>query len=66
MTSDKAEEIDASIQQSLDHVSFTEASFRGKDQITTLQSLNSSAATENEKVSINRLTPFLRLIMVVD
>ena len=54
------------MQQSLDHVSFTEASLRRKDQITTLQSLYSSAAIENEKVSMNRLKLFLRLIVVVD
>ena len=66
MISVKAEEIDASIQQSLDHVSSTEASLRRKDQITTLQSLRSSAAIENDKVTINRLKLFLRLMVVVD
>ena len=64
--SDKAEEIGASIQQSLDHESFTKASFRRKDQITTLQSLYSSISIENEKVSIDPLTLFLRLIVAVD
>ena len=47
MTSDKAEEIGASIQQSLDHVKYTEVSWRRKDQITTLQSLYYSIAIEN-------------------
>ena len=64
--SDKAEEIGALIQQSLDHESFTKTSFRRKDQITTLQSLHSSISIENEKVSIDPLTLFLRLIVVVD
>ena len=66
MTSEKGEEIDASLQQSLDHVNFTEASLRRKDQIYTLQSLYYSAAIKNEKVSINPVTLFLRLIVVVD
>ena len=66
VTSDKAEEIGALIQQSLDHVSLTEASLQRKDQITNLQSLYSSIVVENEKVSINSLTLFLRLFMVVD
>ena len=48
--SDKAEELVASLQQSLDHTSFTEASLQRKDQITTLQSLYSSIAIENESI----------------
>ena len=39
VTSDKAEEIGAWIQQSLDHVSFTETSLWRKDYITTLEPL---------------------------
>ena len=48
--SDKAEELVALLQQSLDHTSFTEASLQRKDQITTLQSLYSSMAIENESI----------------
>ena len=48
--SDKAEELVPSLQQSLDHTSFTEASLQRKDQITTLQSLYSSIAIENESI----------------
>ena len=66
VTSDKTEEIGASIQQSLDHQSFTKVSFWRKDQITKLQSLYSSISIESKKVSINPLTLFLRLIVVVD
>ena len=66
MTSGKAKEIGTLIQRSFDHVSFTEASLQRKDQITTLQSLYSSLANENEKVFISIPTLFLHLIVVVD
>ena len=66
VTCDKAEEIGASIQTGLDGKSFSNCSFKRKDQIVTLQSLHSSVKIGTENVTIDPLTLFLRLVIVVE
>ena len=63
---DRAEEIGVSIQSQLDGVSFTKCSFKRKDQVYNLQSLYSSVNIDDEKVTVDPLTLFLRLIVAVE
>ena len=63
---DKAELIGARIQKSLNNQTFASCSFKRKDQITNLQSLYSSITIDKERVAIDPLTLFLRLVVLVD
>ena len=63
---DRTEEIGASIQCKLDGVSFANSSFKRKDKVTTLQCLYSSVTSDEEIVTIDPLTLFLRLVVAID
>ena len=63
---DKAELIGARIQKSLNNQTFASCSFKRKEQITNLQSLYSSITIDKERVAIDPLTLFLRLVVLVD
>ena len=63
---DKAELIGAHIQKSLNNQTFASCSFNRKDQITNLQSLYSLITMGKEQVTIDPLTLFLRLVVLVD
>ena len=65
-TCDQDEEIGASIQKSLDGQTFSNCKFKRKDQISSLKSLYSSIQVEKENVTIDPLTLFLRLLVVVE
>ena len=66
VTSDQADEIGSMIQRNLDGKSFTDCSFKRKDQITNLQSLYSSISIDKDVVSIDPLTLFLRLLVSIE
>ena len=66
LTCDKAEEIGASIHKRLDWKAYAECSIKRTDQITNLQSLYSNVNIGTEKVSIDPLMLFLRLIVLVE
>ena len=67
VTCDRAEEIGSMIQSSLDGNKFTDCSFKRKNQIVNLQSLYSTINIDaNDSISIDPLTLFLRLIVVVE
>ena len=63
---DQAEEIGASVQKNLDGQTFLNCKFKRKDQISSLKSLYSSIQVEKENVTIDPLTLFLRLLVVVE
>ena len=63
---DQAEEIGASVQKILDGQTFLNCKFKRKDQISSLKSLYSSIQVEKENVTINPITLFLRLFVVVE
>ena len=63
---DKAELTGARIQKSLNDQTFASSSFKREDQITNLQSLYSSIRIDKERVAIDPLTIFLRLVVLVD
>ena len=63
---DKAELTGARIQKSLNNQTFASCSFKRKDQITNLQSLYSSITIDKDRVDIEPLTLFLRLVVLVD
>ena len=63
---DRAEEIGTSIQTEITGKTFANCSFKRKNQITTLQSLYSSVKIGDEKVTIDPLTLFLRLVVMVE
>jgi 5'-3' exonuclease len=66
VTCDKAEEIGAIIQKTLDGRSFADCSFKRTNQIKNLQSLYSSISLENDEISIDPLTLFLRLAVAIE
>ena len=63
---DKAELIGARIQKSLNNQTFASCSFKRKDRITNLQSLYSSSTIDKKRVTIDPLTLFLQLVVLVD
>lgn len=65
VTCDKAEELGEVIQRELDDHGFGEVSFKRKKQIKSLQSLYSEVQVGDEKVTIDPLTLFLRLIIII-
>ena len=65
VTCDRSEEVGASIQNQITGESFSTCSFKRKNQIVTLQSLYSSVKIGNEKVTIDPLTLFLRLVVMI-
>ena len=66
VTCDRAEEIGQSIQIEITGKSFATCLFKRKNQATTLQMLYSSMKIGDEKVTINPLTLFLRLVVMVE
>lgn len=66
VTCDRAEEIGQSIQTEITGKSFATCSFKRKNQVTTLQRLYSSVKIGDEKVTIDPLTLFLRLVVMVE
>ena len=66
LTCDKSEEIGAAIQKEMDGKTYSSCSFKRKNQISTLQSLYSSVSIGTENVTIDPLTLFLRLIVMVE
>ena len=65
VTCDKAEEIGEAIQKELDGKAFGEISFKRKQQVRTMQSLYSEVKVGDEKITIDPLTLFLRLIVII-
>ena len=65
-TCDQVEEIGASIQKNLDGQAFSNLKFKRKDQISSLKSLYSSIQVEKENATIDPLTLFLHLLVVVE
>ena len=63
---DIAQLIGARIEKSLNNQTFASCSFKREDQITNLQSLYSSIRIDKERVAIDPLTLFLRLVILVD
>ena len=66
VTCDRAEEIGAAIHKELDDKSYTNCTLKRSSQLTNLQSLYSSVNIDKEKVSIDPLTLFLRLIVLIE
>ena len=66
VTCDKAETIGASIHEEMAGKTYTEVSFKRSRQITNLQSLSSSVKIDNENVSIDPMTLFLRLAFIIE
>ena len=63
---DRSEESVALIQKDLDGKNFDSCSFKRKDKISNLQSLYSSVIIKKEEVTIDPLTLFPRLALVVE
>ena len=66
VTCDKAEEIGSSIPTQITGKSFASCTFKRKNQIVTLQSLYSSVRIADEAVTIDPLTLFLRLVVMIE
>ena len=65
VTSDKSEEIGALIQNDMDGKTFSTAAFKRSKKVVNLQILSSNVSIQGEKLDINPLTLFLRLITMV-
>ena len=65
VTCDRAEEIGASIQAELDGKAFAGCSFNNNKKISTNQNLYSHVKIDQDTVTIDSLTLFLRLVVVV-
>ena len=63
---DRSEEIGRKIQDSLDGKTFANAKIKRNDKMVTLQFLCASIQLEEEKIPVNPLTLFLRLVTLVD
>ena len=66
LTRGKADEVGGDIQKEMDGQAYTDCSIKRRKQISTLQSLYASVNVGNEKVTIDPLTLFLRLIVLVE
>ena len=66
LTRGKADEVGGAIQKEMDGQAYTDCSIKRRKQISTLQSLYASVNVGNEKVTIDPLTLFLRLIVLVE
>lgn len=66
LTCHKADEIGVAIQKEMDGKVYASFSFKRNKQVTTLQSLCASVDVGTEKVTIDPLTLFLRLIVLVE
>ena len=62
----QAEEVGAKIQKQVDGKSFGNVSFKRKEMVDNPQSLYSTINVHGEKIDINLIALFLRLITVVD
>ena len=65
-TCDKTNEVSGDIQKEMDGQVYTDCSIKQSKQISTLQSLYASVNLGTEKVTIDPLTLFLRLIVLVE
>ena len=65
LSCDKSEEVGEKIQKEMTGMPFGEVSLKQKNQVTTLQSLHSTIKVGKDKVTIDPLTLFLRLIVIV-
>ena len=65
VTCDKSEEIGALIQNDMDGKTFSTAAFKRSKKVVNLQILSSNVSIQGEKLDINPLTLFLRLITMV-
>ena len=63
---DRTEIVGEAIQKRMDGKTYSEVKARKKDRITNLQSLHSTIKIHNEKVDINPVALFCRLITVVE
>ena len=66
MTCDKTEEVGAAVHKKLHGKSYAECSFKRNKQMTNLQSLYSNINVGAERISIDPLTLFLLLIVLVE
>ena len=65
-TCDKTNEVSGDIQKEMDGQVYTDCSIKRSKQVSTLQSLYASVNLGTEKVTIDPLTLFLRLIVLVE
>ena len=63
---DNAEAVGAKVQEEMTGKMFAEVSLKKKNKVTNLQTLYSTVKINDDKVDINPLTLFLRLVTVVD
>ena len=63
---DKADEVGGDIQKEMDGQAYTDYSIKRSKQISTLKSLYSSVNIGTEKITIDPLTLFLRLVVLVE
>ena len=66
LTCDNAEDIGTKIHKEMNGMSYNECSLKRNNQITTLLSLYTAVKIGNERVTIDPLTLFLRLIILVE
>ena len=66
LTCDKADEVGGDIQKEMDGQTYTDCSIKRSQQISTLRSLYASVNAGTEKVTMDPLTLFLRLIVLVE
>ena len=66
LSCDKAEDVGPAIHKGLDDKSYSDCTLKRINQITNLQSLYSNVNIDKEKVSVDPLTLFLRLIVLVE
>ena len=66
LTCDKADEVGGDIQKEMDGQVYTDCSIKHSKQISTLQNLYASVNVGTEKVTIDPVTLFLRLIVLVE
>ena len=63
---DQSEEVGRRIQTSLDNKTFGNAKMKRNDKVVTLQSLSAAVHLDEERIDVNPLTLFLRLVTIVD
>ena len=66
MTCDCSESIGASIQKQRNGVAYTEVSFKRSNQLKNLQGFYSNIKVNNENISVDPLTLFLRLSVIFE
>lgn len=66
LTCDKPEEVGVAIHKEMDNQCYGEVKLKKSNQVTTLQSLYSTVSAGSEKLTIDPLTLFLRLIVLIE